>query len=1027
MARRGDLSQKATQELGLPEGIKFFGVAPFAGMNVKDAPTAIQDNEFVYLENFVKIGEGFLRTVWDVGSALYTAPSGKTIVYYSFFTISTNYYCFIVLSDGSAVQINTQTGVSTSIGSGFYNAATGFVPCARQWGSTYLLISNRNTPNDYWAWDGSILYTAGGAAPNGINLIGSGYSYGSAPTITTFGGAGSGMTFSAIIQAGSITNLQITNPGSGYAPGDIVQLQFTGGGSDTSGELKAIMSPVGIGGVNIVAGGSGYAAPPTVTFTGGGGSGAAGTAVVVGGAVTAVTVTNAGANYTAPPTIGFVGGGGSGAGATATLTGVVSSIVVTNQGGGVTQPVTVALTGGGGSGATAVAVLTPKGSGSFYVSGVTVTNAGSGYTSPPSVQFNYEFGSGSPPAATAVVSQGVSSVAVSPGGSGYAQPPTVAFSGGGGTLAAGTAVVSNGVVSIGVTAGGSGYTTPPGVVFSGGSGSGATARAIIQNGVVTTIQITNAGINYVTPPTVGFTGGGGGSGAAAIASISGTVVAVDMTATGSGYTTLPTVTITGGAGSGAYGVAVMQPTYVATISIVNGGTGYAVNPLPTPTLTVVGGGGSGATATATVTSGAITSVSVGGSGGKLYTSPPAVEISPGANNSAYATVNLMPYGVSGGALEMFGSHVWVFNPAAAYGATIPPGPQYAYSAPNSIWDFATSDGGGDAQSTDAFLQTQYVNARQSAGYLYTFGDGSVSAISNLQTTTSSSSPAATTAYTYQNVDPTVGLSWRDALQEYGRTLIAANETGVFGLYGGTMAKASEKLEQLLNYQGASNVNVMKAVYPAEGGVTPSSASAHIFNVRYYLNLITIFDPSIGGQRNVMVAWNEKDWCVLSQSVSLTSIATQKVQSFYYAYGSDGNSIYPLFNQPSTNLTKKLTTKYFGVDRAYVQKEALGVWLVAQDTSKTQVGISATVNLQVSGIAPLLGPVQPELGPFAAGLYAALVQQPGFTTPTPAWGLWGTSAENIAFTTLGVTLTTTTSDFILADLAVGYRDVVAYYS
>jgi len=70
--------------------------------------------------------------------------------------------------------------------------------------------------------------------------------------------------------------------------------------------------------VSVTAPGSGYTTPPTVTFTGGGGTGAAGVATIsAGGEVTGVTLTNSGRGYTGAPTIGFTGGGGTGATATA--------------------------------------------------------------------------------------------------------------------------------------------------------------------------------------------------------------------------------------------------------------------------------------------------------------------------------------------------------------------------------------------------------------------------------------------------------------------------------------------------------------------------------------------------------------------------------------------------------------------------------------------------------------------------------------------------------------------------------------
>lgn len=71
--------------------------------------------------------------------------------------------------------------------------------------------------------------------------------------------------------------------------------------------------------VTISAAGSGYAAAPTVTFTGGGGSGATGTAVLSGGNVAAISIVTAGSGYTSAPTVVFTTQSGSGAAGTAVL------------------------------------------------------------------------------------------------------------------------------------------------------------------------------------------------------------------------------------------------------------------------------------------------------------------------------------------------------------------------------------------------------------------------------------------------------------------------------------------------------------------------------------------------------------------------------------------------------------------------------------------------------------------------------------------------------------------------------------
>jgi hypothetical protein len=73
-----------------------------------------------------------------------------------------------------------------------------------------------------------------------------------------------------------------------------------------------------VGYVIQTSGGSGYTSQPTVSFTGGGGSGAAGVAALgADGVVYGVYMTNYGSGYTSTPTVGFSGGGGSGAAATA--------------------------------------------------------------------------------------------------------------------------------------------------------------------------------------------------------------------------------------------------------------------------------------------------------------------------------------------------------------------------------------------------------------------------------------------------------------------------------------------------------------------------------------------------------------------------------------------------------------------------------------------------------------------------------------------------------------------------------------
>lgn len=83
----------------------------------------------------------------------------------------------------------------------------------------------------------------------------------------------------------------------------------------------------GVASVTIGDGGEDYTEPPVVAFSGDG-EGAAGTAVVVDGVVTAVTITNPGFGYSSAPTVTFTGGGGSDAAGTAVLGTVANPVAI---------------------------------------------------------------------------------------------------------------------------------------------------------------------------------------------------------------------------------------------------------------------------------------------------------------------------------------------------------------------------------------------------------------------------------------------------------------------------------------------------------------------------------------------------------------------------------------------------------------------------------------------------------------------------------------------------------------------------
>src|ERR1700677_3933900 len=91
---------------GISPGYKIFSPLPFSGINQQSSRQGIDDTEFFWLENYINIGKTNLRTLWDKGTPIYTAPAGKTIIYFFSFNIGAANYFAIFLSDGTAIQVN---------------------------------------------------------------------------------------------------------------------------------------------------------------------------------------------------------------------------------------------------------------------------------------------------------------------------------------------------------------------------------------------------------------------------------------------------------------------------------------------------------------------------------------------------------------------------------------------------------------------------------------------------------------------------------------------------------------------------------------------------------------------------------------------------------------------------------------------------------------------------------------------------------------------------------------------------------
>lgn len=337
-------------------------------------------------------------------------------------------------------------------------------------------------------------------------------------------------------------------------------------------------------------------------------------------------------------------------------------------------------------------------------------------------------------------------------------------------------------------------------------------------------------------------------------------------------------------------------TLSLSVTVTNNGTGYT----SVPTVTITGGSGSGAAFTASVTNSGVISVAVTNPGsGWLAGEAVTLGFTGGGGTSAAATMTIMPFGIQGTVIETFVSRAWVGN-----------GPVISFTAPESVTDFATSDGAGTITSQDSFLRVGFYGLKQANGFLYTLGDSSINTISGVSTNTAT--PPVTT-FSNQNVDPQIGTPWKDTVQVFSRNIVFANSFGIHVSYGGAVTRISAPLDGI--YTSVPDI----------GAFQPSSAICEIFGIQAYALLYPIIDQYTGEKVNKLLMWDGKRWWTSSQSVALTYIASQEINSVLTAWGTDGTSIYPLFQNPSVNFTKIAQSRLWATPGYFFSKTSSRVF------------------------------------------------------------------------------------------------------
>ena len=277
----------------------------FKGLNTKANRTAIDQEEFGWIENAMPIGYGNLKitpTVSNVTVSGNSAVFANTVTYLSSVNLDVSDY-ILAFQDNGAGQyvklITSNTGTTGNIAAAGTFSTSGV--STAQYKNERVIIGDPD--KGLFSWDSTNLVSIGGVGFIGITNPGAGYT--STPLVTISAPNETGgvqATAEATITANAVSAITLTEAGTGYTSAPTVTI--SGGGATTNATALASITTFKTGTVSVLVtnGGTGYNNAANVTVTIGDGTGwttrAVGNATVSGGQIQQVIMTNVGAGYT---------------------------------------------------------------------------------------------------------------------------------------------------------------------------------------------------------------------------------------------------------------------------------------------------------------------------------------------------------------------------------------------------------------------------------------------------------------------------------------------------------------------------------------------------------------------------------------------------------------------------------------------------------------------------------------------------------------------------------------------------------
>lgn len=358
------------------------------------------------------------------------------------------------------------------------------------------------------------------------------------------------------------------------------------------------------------------------------------------------------------------------------------------------------------------------------------------------------------------------------------------------------------------------------------------------------------------------------------------------------------------------------------------------------------------------------------------------------NITAPVTLTVIDNTVLGYDLAVFSGRVWI---------VLNSGRTVKFTDVGSYNSFAGS--GGFFVMNDPSLHDKIRSIDTANNFLYVWGNDSANTISDVRVV------GGIAVFSNVNIETMAGTSFPLSVFPYFRAMMFAAPYGFYQLYGATPTKVSDELDGVFPL-----IDLSKVV---------SGGTVVINNIVCAAWVFTYNDPVVGPRQLVAIFHNKK-WFVANQGnmlrVSSTSIAGKQC-----LFGTDGNSLFQLFQDTVGNVDTKVVTKLYPHNSSIYTKSILRIGCEIQ-LPVAIISITATADTEMSSGEVLLLSASSAITWVGSGVITWIGA--GVIT----WVGLGPAAYGIDATNfgkyVGITLQSTSPQYQLTNLMMRYQETGA---